>query len=97
VPDEVAELQALAGVQLAVVTSVGHNKRLIVQCAHVSLPRLKSDGSVEGEGDTPALVVLVHVELENVSLTVGPPGGCLHPGADCGLAPGPANRNTYRQ
>ena len=58
---------------------------------------LKSDGSVEGEGDTPALVVLVHVELENVSLTVGPPGGCLHPGADCGLAPGPGNQNTYRQ
>ena len=41
-PDEVAQLQALAGVQLSVVTSVGQEEGLIVNSAHVSFPRLSS-------------------------------------------------------
>ena len=48
VPDEVAQLQTLAGVQLSVVTSVGHQEGLIVNSLHVSFPRLSShlsDGS----------------------------------------------------
>ena len=101
-PDEVSQLQALAGVQLAVVTHVGHSEGLVIFSPHISLPGLhitisqhnsqsvsqsvlfylKSEGAVKTKGYVPALVMLVHVDLENIPLPGGPPGSCLHPGTE---------------
>ena len=109
-PDEVSQLQALAGVELAVVTPVGHCEGLVVLSPHISLPGLhitsqsgslvvvqfylKSEGTVKAKGDIPALVVLVNIDLENVPLTGGPPGARLHPGTEGGLSEGRTDPKT---
>ena len=40
VPDEISQLQALAGVELAIVTPVGHSEGLVIFSPHISLPGL---------------------------------------------------------
>ena len=82
--DEVAQLQTLTGVELAVVTPVGHSEGLVVLSRNISLPGLnininnqsvvelfylESEGAVKTKGYIPALVVLVNVDLDNISLS----------------------------
>ena len=49
VPDQVSQLQTLAGVELAIVTPVGHSEGLVVLSPHISLPGLHQS-TVRGAG-----------------------------------------------